>query len=464
MNINDIYIAKNNSTKEIFRMFISLYYFLLLKDKINIVRDRNNCEKVISYLLKENIKIYSKFFYENFIENQNIFLFTLYNQIPLQFLKFPNKKLYLKYPLITFKSASKKLDNRYIGKEVKDIDKIWADYTNNYSKNIKKLKNRFPEIKENKQDEYDNFSVYFPIDYLFLLDDYYRNKTLLIYSDKPIIVVRHEIDREQKRILLKEYYEKRGERYIFNSRRNIINSKEIVYLTILGNITKEGLLKCFKERILRKGTNLYHQVNVNDYEKLDENNKKFIYEFFTITPYSRISDPLYLNPESRYLTQEYRVIGDIRLLDITRNIYMDNILKRERVDDLMECFELDSIRGKLEYCDYDYINPDLNMRDINYNKKNGLLLVIWKNTKYVDNTMNFRLFLRLLKIDGYFNIMSLIEKKNGEIKILGEEFFINRRIVTKNIKLLVDYTDNKSKFQIESKIRNYKNAYFDIKN
>ena len=58
MNINDIYVARNNSTKEIFRMFISLYYFLLLNDKIKIVKDINNCEKVIGYLFKENVKIY----------------------------------------------------------------------------------------------------------------------------------------------------------------------------------------------------------------------------------------------------------------------------------------------------------------------------------------------------------------------------------------------------------------------
>ena len=44
MDIKDIYKAKNNTPKEIYRTFISLYYFLLFNDRIKFIEKKEETE------------------------------------------------------------------------------------------------------------------------------------------------------------------------------------------------------------------------------------------------------------------------------------------------------------------------------------------------------------------------------------------------------------------------------------
>ena len=99
MEFKNIYLPKENKSVgkqfEYFLFFLNFYYYLLL----------NNINQ--KYKIKENIKVYIiiqniLIFYDNFINEQNILIFTLYNNIPLNFclIQIINSIEY--YPVITF--------------------------------------------------------------------------------------------------------------------------------------------------------------------------------------------------------------------------------------------------------------------------------------------------------------------------------------------------------------------------
>jgi len=452
MDIKDIYKAKNNTPKEIYRTFISLYYFLLFNDRIKFIEKKENCVKMFSYLFNNDIDLYADFFLENFIKTKNVFFFTLYNQIPIDFLKYPDKNFYLKFPFITFSDSNFKYSNKkFINKKnVLDIDTLWKRYLKNYY-NTKESLNKIKYVEDSR---YDNFQILFPIKNFFLLNPI--NKTLFIYENYPIICSKYIIN-SNKTLTLLNYYKK----ITYNKYKYIIKPITLInlkYITVLENITKEDILKCFKNNIIKKNTYLYHQNNTKQIIKF---NKNYLYSYYTLTPYSRISDPLYFEKKEKYLTREYITIKDIHFIDISTNIYLNNILTKHiyknSVDGLFSCFNKNIIKKKSKLCNYEFVNPKKNISRINYNRKQALLLIIWKNMKYIDKEISFITFLELLGINSYFNIMSLVETNNGP-KILGEEIYIKQEVADSSIKPVMYYQEDISKFHFSDK--DYKNLYY----
>ena len=98
MKLNQIYKPKSLNKEEIYRNFMSIYYYLLFNEK-----PENYYKKIIKYFYRDRTELYQEFFNDNFIFEQNVFFFTLYNQLPIEFLPFSQDFLYFYYPLITFK-------------------------------------------------------------------------------------------------------------------------------------------------------------------------------------------------------------------------------------------------------------------------------------------------------------------------------------------------------------------------
>ena len=85
-----------------------------------------------------------------------------------------------------------------------------------------------------------------------------------------------------------------------------------------------------------------------------------------------------------------------------------------------------------------------------------MLLIIWKNKKYIDNNTSFTYFLKYLGIESYFNLMSYVKLKNNEIKLLGEEIYIK----SPNIKTTIEYTNDISKFNLYNQKKKYDKLYY----
>ena len=88
MKLKDIYVPKSSLKEEIYRNMISIYYYKLF-----------NPDADISSLVNKK----HKFFFENYFLNyQNPLIFTLYNQIPTEFLPLPDDKFYYFFGSIYF--------------------------------------------------------------------------------------------------------------------------------------------------------------------------------------------------------------------------------------------------------------------------------------------------------------------------------------------------------------------------
>jgi len=196
MRMNQVYIPKSQEPKEIYRNFISIYYYLLFNNS-----ESEYYKKMLKFFYKDNAKSYYDFFNNNFYVKQNILFFTLYNQLPIEFLPLPNVKFYLNYPLITFFNNSK-LNNKFTSKKLKYTDNIYFKSDDN-----RILKVIYNLKKEKNEHKLDNYQFYFEINKLFdLSENFYQNKTLLIFINNPIICNDYIINYESKNILLINYY------------------------------------------------------------------------------------------------------------------------------------------------------------------------------------------------------------------------------------------------------------------
>jgi hypothetical protein len=460
MKMNDIYKPKSLEKEEVYRNLISIYYYLLFNNKSD-----NYYKKIIKYFYKNNTNNYLTFFNDNFLLNQNIFFFTLYNQIPLDFLPLPKSYMYLYYPLITFIHNKDKYylynklefsESLSSNNKIIDINNYWEKYTREdiKEKNLKiqELKKSLNNIKEeNDTDIYDNFQIGFDIEYLKKLpNNFFKNKTIFLFIKNPIISHSFKFDADKNIIILYNYYIKNNN-YRYISEMNVIPLENIKFISLYEKITKLNILKCFSNEILKKNTYIYNQTNKEN--KID--NSKEV-NWFTLTPFVRIHDPLYMLPTNEYIYKEFIVTKDTEILNISSNIYLNNIIINNNNKNSFQCFNSNNIKETIKLCDYDFINSNRINTEINYNKKNGLLLIIWKNKKYIDNNTSFTYFLKYLGIESYFNLMSYVKLKNNEIKLLGEEIYIK----SPNIKIISDYTDDISKFNLYSQKEKYDKLYY----
>lgn len=404
----------------------------------------------------------------HFLSDQNIFFFTLYNQLPIEFLPLPHYKYYLNFPLITFINKSTKyysysqikLNELYIdNEEIIDADFLWTSRMINDPKSTqtksKIIKDYILNIQENKNDDiYDNFYIYFDTNYLLLLpDNYLSNKMLFIFTNEPIISDNFVFIKKNKIFILYNCYIKNKNLKYKKISKKIIHINSIKFISIYSYIDNKKLLECFSMNILPKNTYLYNSTNV-DYI---EDAKKYDPLYFTITPFVRIYDPLYVYPEKKYIYKEYITNKDLNVLNMTTNIYLNNILINQnysKTNELLYCF---NNFANLKYCNCNFINSEKIIININYNKKIHLLILIWKNKKYVDFKITYNWFLDIFKIDNFFNFFDFIKLKNNKIQLLGEELFIND---SKNISLVTDMTDDMTQFKIYDQKNKYKDTYY----
>jgi hypothetical protein len=422
MNINEIYRRKNNKPYEFYRNMISIYYFLLINNKLN---------DYPRYLIQFKIK-YINFFRNNFINN-NIFFFTLYNKIPNIFLPLPYK-YYFKYPIITFSNKIKG-KNYKIKLDLPKNNKLLN--TNYYYARVGKITNNYKFINSLKyieHDIYDNFNIINPIEYLIKLNDnFLSNKTFFILYGKNIIIV-DNIKINNNKIIIENYFIK-DNKFKFNNNKLEIKLSDILYLSILDNITNNKILQVFPLKTIPKNTLLFNQGNKKSLEE-----KKTKPYYYTLNK-TRILDPLYIKPNEEYFIKQFKVKQDFEILDITTNIYLDNEIVRNYYniskDYKVNCLEININSKKL--CEYEIYKPEKNNFKVNYNKKLGLTLLIWKNFKNMDYNITFFYFINDLKIKNYFNIFSTIITKDNQQKLLGEELFITDENILNKIESIDEY-------------------------
>ena len=433
MNISEIYKRKNNKPHEIYRNMISIYYYLLLNNKL---------KNFIKYLLQFKIK-YINFFRNNFINN-NIFFFLLYNKIPNIFLPLPDK-YYYKYPIITFsnnvKSTQHKL-NLSLPKNKKLLNNNYYHFTRDTT-----LMSNYEYINSLKYIEnniYDYFNIIHPINYLLKLNSgFFNNKSFfIIYNNNnnhefiitdSLKINNNTVNNKPTIIIIENYYVKTN-KFKLNNTKLEINLNDILYLSILDNITSDKVYKVFPFFTIPKDTILYNQINKNNkYFNYNLENKG-IPNYYTLNKI-RILDPLYIEPKDEYYIKQFKVINDIKILNISTNIYLDNEIVRNYYkiskDYKVNCLKIDTNSKRL--CEFNIYKPEKNNYIVNYNKRLGISLLIWKNIKYMDNYKSFSYFFKELQIYNYFNIFSTIITKDNQEKLLGEELFISDPNILKNI-------------------------------
>lgn len=453
MKTKEIYIPKNQEPKEIYRNLITIYYFLLFNKK-----SENYYKKFLKFFYEDKAKNYYDFFNNNFYQKQNILFFTLYNQLPLEFLPLPNKTFYLNFPLITFFNNHKiKLSNKFISKKLIEMDIIWSSNDERILNNVYNLK------KEENENKLDNYNFNFNINKIFnLSEDFFIDKILFIFTNNPIICNNYKINYKTKDITLINYYIKlNSENYIKSNIKNkIINKFYIKYLCIYKKIIKNDIEDVFRYKTIKKDTYLYNTIKKDVYNDIyiHKIKEEKIPNFYTLTPFNKVLDPLY-QKNNKYVFSEYIINNNIKTLDITTNTYFNNELFNNQNINLIDCFDINSLKNNNKYCNYKFINPEKQIKFINYNKKESLLLIIWKNKNIVDNSISFTFFLELLNIYSYFNLFDLVKKTNNEIKLLSEEIYIDD-ILKINITKNRNYVDDISKFKIYDQKEKYKQLYF----
>lgn len=287
MKLKDIYIPKSSSKEEIYCNLISIYYYKLF-----------NPDADISSLVNKKHKL----FFENYFLNyQNPLIFTLYNQIPTEFLPLPEQKFYYFFPVISFnKIGWKPKLNRH--EKVKNINEIWKYKLDKKMENITTVQERFPSLKVIKRTYYDKNVCNFIIKQLFSLPtEFIKNKLIMIRTDK-------------KSYVTKDF--KIGSDSI-NVEGKIINQKDIINIILLKELTKEDIINCFNLTTIEPGTYLYHQLKI-DKEYKDE----WFWNYFCLNFHSRILHPFEKNILYKY--QEYITIKPISILDISTNSIINN--------------------------------------------------------------------------------------------------------------------------------------------
>jgi len=218
-----------------------------------------------------------------------------------------------------------------------------------------------------------------------------------------------------------------------------VKISEIKYICIYKEFNKSDIEDVFKYNILKKNTYLYHAIYNDNLNTINV----YVPNFFTLTPFSRVFDPLYLNKD-KYLISEYVIRKDIKTLDLTTNIYFDN-------QTLIKCFDIYSIKNNNKFCNYGF-------KDIDHNRRNSLYLIIYKSEGIIDKSISYKLFLKSIYIHSFFNIMKLVKTINNDNKLLYEELYIDnthKNDIIKNI----EYTDDLTKFNIND-IKEYEILYF----
>ena len=423
MKLKDIYIPKSSSKEEIYRNMISIYYYKLF-----------NPDADISSLVNKKYKL---FFEKYFLNYQNPLIFTLYNQIPTEFLPLPEQNFYYFFPMISFNKIGwkPKLNSH---EKVQNINEIWKSLVDKEIKNITTIQERFQSLKVIKSKYYDNLICNFSIKKIFSLpSEFIKNKLIMIRTDKESHVTK-DFKIESDSIYVKG---------------KIINQNDIINVILLKELTKKDIIKCFNITTIDPGTYLYHQINLNINTEIKD---KYTFNYYSLNFYSRILNPFEKNILYKY--QEFITLKPISILDISTNSIINNPITTNKKYSKFQCFDIANIKKLNPICDYDLIDVRKRFDEVNYNKKRGLLLLIWKNSSYIDFNMSFIRFLNNFNLP-YFNLMSLVIDKD-QPKLLGEEIYMNNYLATKYLKVVTKFTTDTTKFKNKKINPEYEKMYF----
>jgi len=456
MNLNKvkdfliINVDKNIETKSkkkisinYFQSFLSCYYFKLFT-KINDELFNEEFHKVY------DSNKYLDFFYENFIDNQNVLIFTTYNQLPIEFLPFPNKKYYFSFPLITFygekiySEGKIQLEKNLISDNIVHREHIFDIYMNSNddypNQNVmKKVQN---SLKNKKMIDDDINTLNIPIRFIKILSNqYFNDKILYLFVNKKIIIC-DKFKKDKNKIILIRFYQKVNKNSYKSLKNLIINIDDIKYLSIYKKFNHEDLLNVFPTVILKKDALLYNEKNIHEY--VPSKNTGGIPRFFTLYPKFEIQEPLYMPDINNYYCTQYKLKESVELLDLTTNIfylfdetkktytytnYRESKTENKLTDDIFRCIGDSKFTTKINECDIDIITKFEGKTYPNYNRRTPLSLIIWKNVYYSDRNMKILSFFNSLKFNGYFNNFAYAWYKNNIIKLLGNEIVFSNKII-----------------------------------
>ncbi len=467
-----------NANLLIIRRMVLLYYLSLFH--------KNNNFK----------KIYENDFYIQNIINHNIYIFTLANKIPVDFLPLP-KHIYYMYPFITFYNHSNKdwysygeikLTNN-IHKDIyknEDLFHFYKDTNNEYPTNeaLKNVKNKLINIDTKNITQHKHFQIHIPLKYLDTYlskhNESYKSKTILLYGksvndkeNKYYILLNYKINTQNKCINIFTYYEKKSgtnTNYIKKNNKNKIYFNTIQYLSIMDNITKEKILKVYNNVTLKKNTVLFNQMwrnsTLGNIKNDELNYIQSLKYFYTLYPDYRIQNPLFYF-KKHYVYQLFNVKENIELLNLSYTILNDNSLfnnKNKNKKYINKIYYLNNnkvvktklIENNIFKCSGLKYNHNINRvkkcnsniitaleydnYEPNYNKRLSLFELLYKNLYYCDTkNIKYHHFLENLDFNGIYNNMSYFMRKNKSLYPSGTEIYIfNYDYIKQKIEVLKD--------------------------
>jgi hypothetical protein len=434
MDTSYIYKNVDKSSKEYLRSFITFYYYLLLN---------NNT----SYK-KEYVKYYgSEKHYDFFVKeivNKNILIFTLFNQIPMSFLPYPMKKLYYKFPTIIFYKNSDTVKELCVKNKklisINDFYHSFKQWDKDYPSD-RVIEEFSKKLAEGKNDNYDNFRIRINTKFIKNIPhDFINKKLIVLYTNKLIVTDNYQFNSQsQEFIIYKHFFKNIDDSVYKNGFKTTIKFSDINYLSILDTIDKEKMINAFSSVTVKKDAILYNRR----YAWPEENNMDFFKQeryptFFTFNKNERVHDPLKLT-KNKYRISEYLLKEDVKVLDLTTNILFRNEIRGNNKkkysgpdyrkekdgqleDEIFRCIGNGDLKEKIEDCDVNFLYKFNKFEyEPNYNLKLGFNLIMFKNLKYMDKSMNISTYLANIGFIGYISNFSFLKLKNDKNEQLSTE-------------------------------------------
>jgi len=402
-----------NNSFQYFRSFITFYYCALFsKDK--------SIESIKKYYkLAYNGTQYFNLFQSFFLDNQNPLIFTYFNPIPTIFYPY-FKDLYYYYPIISF-------------------------YGNEgfYKNGFLKFSNKIPgTYQENIKIPKDEIQITIPI---YLIKGYELPlKYYLLIKTKDKIFSSNQVEISNNGILMKNYKIK-YKKYKDSNEDLFIKLDEIVFVSVLKPITKEGLVQSFKMDKIKKDALLYYIVSEKSYSKR-------IQLFYTLYPKINMFN-LDTTYDLQYRCVRNRLLKDLNLINLTVDIFYNNEIVNKEVDtnfldysdekyekimkdDIFRCLHYDNVMDeRRDICNYNIMLPYGKDTFIKNKGKKMLNLLVFKNHFFNDyNVFYCSDLLFHFGIPAFLNHYGYLLKDNKRLYYDMEIGFYNKKFVKEYIK------------------------------
>lgn len=292
----DIYYKKTldniHNNIKIFEKMLIFYYKLLIVNKLT---DNNYISKKYNKYIQD-IK-YINIFKKLYLEDQNLGIFTIFNNIP-DILHPLEKNIYMDYgSYISF------LDPKYFKKKNKDIIIL--------KNNILKYKKYYYPLIYQDIAPYNNNKKYIYVNIIYFdFEKYNNNKYCLLFITKNHSIYCYVND---------IYKKKEKNKWIINNYK--LEIEDIIYLTVLRKIKKEDITNVFNEYyIVKKNTEIY---------SYHSNKKEKVY-WYSLKNDEYLNDPYKIFYKKNDIL--YKHIGklsyDIKCINLSIDILSNNNIKK----------------------------------------------------------------------------------------------------------------------------------------